>query len=37
MEFQALTVGAVSQPIGHSSLALGEHRYPLLRPPGPLV
>ena len=34
---KALVVAAVDHQIGHSSLALGELRYPLLRPPCQLV
>ena len=34
---KAMAVDAVEQAIGHSSLALGELIYPLLRPPRPLV
>jgi hypothetical protein len=34
---KAMAVDAVEQAIGHSSLALGELRYPLLRPPCLLV
>jgi hypothetical protein len=34
---KAVAVDAVDQPIGRSSLALGELKYPLLRPPRPLA
>ncbi len=34
---KAMAVDAVDHPIGRSSLALGELRYPLLRPPCPLA
>jgi hypothetical protein len=34
---KALAVDAVDQQMGHSSLALGELKYPLLRPPRQLV
>lgn len=34
---KSMAVDAVDQPIGRSSLALGELRYPLLRPPCSLV
>lgn len=35
--FKVLAISVVDQPIGRSSLALGELRYPLLRPPCQVV